>query len=98
MTASGCIIVPTGADAIYLRWRQSWGAFHGQFLVDGNRHKKARRACAVRAFRTSYQALVTINQEFWCWRPCNWWGRWLSLLEILIFCAKGKAQKEWRWC
>jgi hypothetical protein len=40
-------------------------AFHGQFLVDGNKHKKARRAFAVRAFRTSYQALVTINQEFW---------------------------------
>lgn len=30
------------------------------------------------------------------WRPCNWWGRWLSLLGILIFCAKGMAQKEWR--
>ena len=31
------------------------------------------------------------------WRPCNWWGRWLGLLRILIFCAKGKAQKEWWW-
>lgn len=28
---------------------------------------------------------------FICWRPCNWWGRWLSLLGIFIFCAK--AQK-----
>ncbi len=27
------------------------------------------------------------------WRPCNWWGRWLSLLGILIFCGEGKAQK-----
>ena len=32
------------------------------------------------------------------WRPCNWWGRWLSLLGILIFCGEGKAQKGWRWC
>ncbi|EBQ8978955.1 hypothetical protein E1677_20640 [Salmonella enterica subsp. enterica serovar Corvallis] len=29
---------------------------------------------------------------FICWRPCNWWGRWLSLLGIFIFCAK--AQKS----
>jgi hypothetical protein len=29
------------------------------------RHKKARRACAVQAFRTLYQVLVTINKEFW---------------------------------
>lgn len=29
---------------------------------------------------------------FICWRPCNWLGRWLSLLGIFIFCAK--AQKS----
>ncbi|EPI80367.1 hypothetical protein A676_03892 [Salmonella enterica subsp. enterica serovar Enteritidis str. 2010K-0262] len=29
---------------------------------------------------------------FICWRPRNWWGRWLSLLGIFIFCAK--AQKS----
>ncbi|HHL1418667.1 TPA: hypothetical protein ACQ2HY_005200, partial [Klebsiella pneumoniae] len=39
--------------------------------------------------------LVITDGEF-CWRPCNWWGRWLSLLGILIFCGEGKAQKEWR--
>lgn len=36
--------------------------------------------------------LVITDGEFG-WRPCNWWGRWLSLLGILIFAGKGRRKK-----
>jgi len=43
-----------------------------RFPVDSYRHKKARQAFTLRAFRTSFQALVTINKEFWwSWRELN---------------------------
>lgn len=62
----------------------------------GMGHKKARRACAVRALRTSSDDSGNHRWRILGWRPCNWWGRWLCLLGILIFCGEGKAQKEWR--
>ncbi len=36
-----------------------------KLLELNRRHKKARQAYAMRAFRTSSQALVTIDKEFW---------------------------------
>lgn len=46
--------------------------FMGRVHSTNRRYKKARKAYAVRASRTSYQALVTINKEFWCWGSLNW--------------------------
>ena len=55
----------------------------GQFPEDYSRHKKARKAFTLRAFRTSMMVLVTINQEFWwSWRNLN---KVCKLMKLIVF-------------
>ncbi|MGC0951783.1 hypothetical protein, partial [Pantoea agglomerans] len=55
-----------------------------RIVSEGYRHKKARRAYAMRAFRTSADGTGTIFEEFWwSWRSLN---KSRKLMKLSFFC------------
>ncbi|MEG6442428.1 hypothetical protein [Enterobacter roggenkampii] len=60
--------------------------------VEGTKKPAGLTPCELSGLHQS--TLVIADGEFWCWRPCNWWGRWLSLLGILIFLREGEGAKR----
>lgn len=60
----------------------------------GMGHKKARRACAVRALRTSSDDSGNHRWRILGWRPCNWLFNSLIYIFILTLYFMGGSKKE----
>ncbi|HBC0145199.1 hypothetical protein NE321_12350 [Salmonella enterica subsp. indica serovar 11:b:e,n,x] len=65
-----------------------------QISVDFCRRKKARKACAVRAFRTSSDDSGNHRWRILGWRPCDWMFKPLIFILIFYLYSIGGSKKE----